>query len=332
MFGAGIHVYTTCSQSKDVAEHYLANVIQVSQWSEAAGCSGMLIYSDNSIIDPWLVAQVVIQATRSLAPLVAVQPVYMHPYTVAKMVTSFALLHGRAVALNMIAGGFRGDLIALGDPTEHDQRYDRIIEYCQIIQNLLSGQKVTVAGRYYQTQGLQLTPSMPVGCEPVFLMSGSSPAGRAAGRAIGATSVEYPEPANLITQSPVMGDCGIRVGIIAHECADEAWRIALDRFPANRRGHFQHVMAMRTSDSSWQQKLGSLAHDSDQEPNGVYWLWPFKQYHTFCPYLVGDYPTVAREIARYLRFGYNTFILDIPRAETDLMAAIEVFRQARDMV
>jgi alkanesulfonate monooxygenase len=91
-------------------------------------------------------------------------------------------------------------------------------------------------------------------------------------------------------------------------------------------------MAMRTSDSSWQQKLGSLAHDSDQEPNGVYWLWPFKQYHTFCPYLVGDYPTVAREIARYLRFGYNTFILDIPRAETDLMAAIEVFRQARDMV
>ena len=247
------------------------------------------------------------------------------------MVTSFGFLYGRAIALNMIAGGFRGDLIALGDPTEHDQRYDRITEYCQIIQGLLSGQKVTITGRYYRVQGLQLTPSLPAGCEPVFLMSGSSPAGRAASMAIGATSVEYPEPAKLIAQSPTQGDCGIRVGIIAHESAEEAWRIALQRFPANRRGHFQHIMAMRTSDSSWQQRLGGLAQDADQEPEGVYWLWPFKQYHTFCPYLVGDYPTVATEIARYLGLGYRTFILDIPRTGTDLTAAIEVFRQARDM-
>jgi alkanesulfonate monooxygenase len=234
--------------------------------------------------------------------------------------------------LNMIAGGFRGDLIALGDPTEHDHRYDRIVEYCQIIQGLLTGQKITVAGQYYQVQGLQLTPPLGTGCQPTFLMSGSSPAGRAASRAIGATSVEYPEPAKLIVQSPTQGECGIRVGIIAHECADEAWRIALERFPANRRGHLQHVMATRTSDSSWQQRLGSLAQDADQAPDGVYWLWPFKQYHTFCPYLVGDYPTVAAEIARYLRLGYKTFILDIPRDKTDLVAAVEVFRQARAMV
>jgi len=163
------------------------------------------------------------------------------------------------------------------------------------------------------------------------LMSGSSPAGRAASAAIGATSVEYPEPVKLINQTSISGDRGIRVGIIAHESADEAWRIALDRFPSNRRGHFQHVMAMRTSDSSWQQRLGSLAQEADHEPEGVYWLWPFKQYHTFCPYLVGDYPSVAREIAHYLRLGYSTFILDIPRDETDLTAAIEVFRQARVM-
>ena len=69
MFGAGIRVYTTCPQSKDVPEDYLADVMQVSQWSEAAGCSGMLIYSDNSIVDPWLVTQTVLQATRTLAPL-----------------------------------------------------------------------------------------------------------------------------------------------------------------------------------------------------------------------------------------------------------------------
>jgi len=43
-------------------------------------------------------------------PLVAVQPVYMHPYSVAKMVSTLAFLHQRRVFLNMVAGGFKNDL------------------------------------------------------------------------------------------------------------------------------------------------------------------------------------------------------------------------------
>ena len=56
----------------------------------------MLVYTDNGIVDPWLVSQTVIASTTRLAPLVAVQPVYMHPYSVAKMVSTLAYLHGRA--------------------------------------------------------------------------------------------------------------------------------------------------------------------------------------------------------------------------------------------
>lgn len=41
-----------------------------------------------------------------------------------------------------------------------------------------------------------------------------------------------------------------------------------------------------------------------------YWLAPFENYHTFCPYLVGSYGEVVRELARYLTSGYRTFILD----------------------
>ncbi|MDP9308759.1 MAG: LLM class flavin-dependent oxidoreductase, partial [Actinomycetota bacterium] len=67
---------------------YLAQVVEVARWSERAGCRGMLIYTDNAIVDPWLVAQLVIENTERLCPLVAVQPLYLHPYTVAKMVTT----------------------------------------------------------------------------------------------------------------------------------------------------------------------------------------------------------------------------------------------------
>ena len=59
-------------------------VADVARWSEAAGCEGILVYTDNGIVDPWLVSQLILQSTERLAPLVAVQPAYMHPYWVAK--------------------------------------------------------------------------------------------------------------------------------------------------------------------------------------------------------------------------------------------------------
>jgi alkanesulfonate monooxygenase len=320
MPGANVRLFTTCPQSKDhPQDEYYERVTNAAKWSDDAGCTGMLIYADNSIIDPWLVAHLVIQQTHALAPLVAVQPVYMHPYSVAKMVTSLSFLYRRKIWLNMIAGGFKNDLIALGDPTEHDQRYARLIEYCQIIQRLLAGDRVTYQGCFYQVQGLQMTPLPEV--QPSVLMSGSSDASRAAAATLGAIAVEYPEP--LKTNEPVTNR-GIRVGIIAHQDSETAWAIAHQRFPADRRGQLQHAMTMRMTDSTWQRTLGSL----EVSLEGPYWLWPFKNYSTFCPYLVGDYDTVAGEIARYLALGYETFILDIPRSSDDLVAAREVFRRA----
>jgi len=66
------------------------------------------------------VSQVIIQATSRLCPLVAVQPIYLHPYAVATLVASLGHLYRRRVYLNMVAGGFVNDLTALDDPTPHD--------------------------------------------------------------------------------------------------------------------------------------------------------------------------------------------------------------------
>ena len=108
------------SQPELTDSHYLEQVREIAYWSEKFGCKGILIYTDNSLIDPWMVAQVIIENTNALLPLVAVQPVYMHPYTVAKKVSTFAYLYNRRVFLNMVAGGFRNDLLALNDNTSHD--------------------------------------------------------------------------------------------------------------------------------------------------------------------------------------------------------------------
>src|SRR5262249_13779069 len=125
-----IEVFATCPQSSGEAwETYRQRVIQVAQWSEQYGCKGILVYADNSLVDPWLVSQIIVENTRGLCPLVAVQPIYMHPYTVAKMVATLGFLYGRRIYLNMVAGGFKNDLTALNDSTPHDKRYARLTEY-----------------------------------------------------------------------------------------------------------------------------------------------------------------------------------------------------------
>ena len=334
--GVSIRLFTTCPQSKDVAAaDYAERVIAVARWSEEADCHGILVYTDNGIADPWLVAQLIIQSTHRLSPLVAVQPVYMTPYAAAKMVATLGYLHGRRVDLNMVAGGFRKDLLSLADETEHDDRYVRLVEYAQVVRGLLtSSGPFSFDGTYYRLVNAVLHPHLDERLLPGFLVSGSSPAGMAAARALGATAVKYPQPAQAEVPVPDPGGtvaAGIRVGVIARPTDAEAWEVAHDRFPPDRRGQLTHALAMSVSDSEWHRQL-SARQDTAEGPADTYWLWPFQNYQTFCPYLVGSYERVADELRLYLERGFRTFILDIPRAADDLHHARLAFEQASSTV
>jgi alkanesulfonate monooxygenase len=317
---AALQIFATSPSSLNSnPADYAKQVAEVARWSEDAGCAGTLIYTDNSIVDGWLVAQIVIQATKSLCPLVAVQPIYSHPYTIAKLVTSIAHLHGRRVWLNMVAGGFTNDLVALNDTTPHDRRYARLIEYTSIIKSLLEGKPVTYEGEFYKMDKPTLKPAMPPELFPGIFVSGSSEAGMAAAVALGATAVKYPGPASECElQPPPEGIAhGVRVGIIAREDTEEAWRVAYERFPEDRKGRLTHELSMRVSDSAWHKRLSNLGRSQPQQES-PYWLVPFETAKTNCPYLVGSYADVARELSRYRATGYNTFILDIPACREEL--------------
>jgi alkanesulfonate monooxygenase len=307
-----VDLYATCPPSDGAdGAAYRRKVAEVARWSEAAGCRGILIYADNRLVDPWLVAQLVVGATRELAPLVAVQPVYLHPYSVAKLVASFAHLHDRRVDLNLVSGGFRNDLLALGDETPHDARYARLVEYATIVRRLLEGGTVSFEGEHYRVRNLRLAPAPPARLASKLLVSGSSEAGRAAARALGAVPVKYPAPASeegpADVEPGVAG--GIRVGIVARATDAEAWRVARERFPGDRKGRLTHELAMKVSDSVWHHELSERA---GREADSPYWLFPFENYKTMCPYLVGSYEVVGAELARYLGRGFGTLILDVP--------------------
>ena len=330
-FDTPLDVFSTCPPSSG-ADHasYLGQVVDVARWSERQGCKGILVYSDNSQLDAWLLSHVILQHTSALCPLVAVQPIYMHPYTVAKTLASIGSLFGRRVYLNMVAGGFKNDLIALDDTTPHDRRYARLEEYVRIIAQLLEGKTVVFEGEFYRVDKLKLTPSLAPHLFPGIFVSGSSDAGLAAARTIGATAIKYPKPASEEEAISDATDCGIRVGIIARQTAREAWDVARDRFPEDRRGQLTRQLATKVSDSVWHKQLSEPpAREGETSP---YWMVPFQNYKTMCPYLVGSYEHVGEELARYFDAGFRTVILDVPPSEDELAHTFAAFEAAMQPV
>jgi alkanesulfonate monooxygenase len=326
--GESIKLFSTCPPlNKTDGASYLAKIIDIARWSDQVGCKGILVYADNSQLDPWLLSQIIIQHTKSLCPLIAVQPVYMHPYSVAKTIASIGHLYDRRIYLNMVAGGFKNDLLALNDTTPHDDRYNRLVEYTLIIKQLLAGEPVTFDGKYYRVDKLKLSPPLPAALFPGIFVSGSSDAGLAAAKALDATAIKYPKPVTESREEAANGslDCGVRVGVFSRERKEEAWSVARAQFPENRRGQLTRQVAGKVSDSVWHQQL---LEQGGAEEQGAYWLVPFLQYQTNCPYLVGDYRRVGRELSDYISLGYRTFILDVPASAEELHHTRKAFDYA----
>ncbi|MFC0438446.1 LLM class flavin-dependent oxidoreductase [Kutzneria buriramensis] len=328
-----ITVYTTCPSSHEITpEAFRRRIVDVARWTEDADCRGLLVYTDNTLVDPWATAQAMIAATERLVPLVAVQPLYMHPYSVARMISSIAFLYGRSVDLNLVTGGFAGHLRELGDLIDHDERYDRLVEYAKIVKKLLVGKRpVTHLGRHYSLNAASIEPAMDPALMPGILVSGTSEACERAQEALGATRLAYPRAVDTYDASaqPLAGN-GIRLGIIARDSAVDAWRIAHERFPSDELGEQLHRVAAEQVESQWHIGLSRDALSSTG-PLGCYWLHPFKVYKTFCPYLVGTYEDVAALLARYFDLGVRTIVLDVPREADDLHHARTALRLAEQL-
>nr|WP_316654814.1 LLM class flavin-dependent oxidoreductase [uncultured Gellertiella sp.] len=323
--------YTTCPPSTAFeGRDYLAEVGKIARWSEDAGAQGMLIYTDNSLVDPWCVAQAVLGETSRLLPLIAVQPVYAPPFSIAKRIASLACLYGRPVALNMVAGGFLKDLAALGDNTPHNERYERLFEYTNIIKALLRNETVSIDGPYFSLAGARLSPAMPQGLLPRIFVSGSSKAGADVSAGLEAIAVNYPPSPDDLGE-PVAKGSFARVGIISRDTEEEAWAVADKRFPPDRHGEMVHKMATAVSDSVWHATLADMAQKRSAQ-SGPYWLHPLKTYKTFCPYLVGSHDQIGAHLARYRQAGFAGFILDVPQSEEDLQFATQAFRQSSRQV
>lgn len=321
-----IEVFTISPRTTD--EHqYWPNIERAIEWSDRHGGSGVLLFTGNdTYVEPWLAAQTVCQRSRSASPLVAVNPIYMHPFTTAKMVSSLAYLFGRKTYLNMVTGTAISYLQAMADELSHAQRYERLREYGDIVRALLtSDDPVTYEGQHYQIKNLVLRPKVPAELLPEFFFAGQSDGAVATARELGGVHLQMLPPQLAAGLMP--SATGVNFGLITRPTRDQAWSAARARFPEDRHGQRVLALSMSNTESVWKQRLKKAA-EMEAGSAAEYWLDPFRNFQSDCPYLVGDYEQVSEILASLITRGIRAIVLDLPRDESEYRHAAEAFSRA----
>lgn len=327
-----LQVFTINTRSSDPAT-YWRDFRRLVDLTDAVGLDGILCFSANeTLADPWIAAQYIAMTSPRLVPIVAVNPVYMHPFTAARMVASIAYMHDRQVILNLITGTSMRDRQVLQDGADHAARYDRLGEYADIVRQLLqNSQPFNHQGRFYQMQDAVLAPQPAATLQPGFLVAGHSDASARLVRDTGAVHLRMLDPQLAQGLPPADGGWGVHLGLIARDSDDAAWAAAQDRFPPDPELEGILDFVMEGNDSVWKRKLYEQISNAGPAQPG-YWLAPFGQLRADCPYLVGSHEYLATVIARHARAGARWIILDLPPDEAEFAYAARVMQRVGEML
>jgi alkanesulfonate monooxygenase len=307
--GCQVEVFSISPRTTDEAK-YWRDIREIVSLSDEFGFSGVLCFAGNdTMIEPWLVAHHICAASHRLRPLVATNPMYMHPFTVAKMISSFNLMYGRRVDVNLITGTSLVDQQMLNDVLDHDSRYDRLREYAQILKSLLSDARpVTFFGHYYALSNAVIRPRIRKSLLPTFYLAGQSAAAKKTADAVGATELILLRPDLEVICRP--GGTALYLGIITRTTKEAAWQVAHDRYPPDQEGEKMLDFSMRYTESKWKAELKrELASKVPSRPG--YWIEPFRSFRADCPYFVGSHESVAEMMATQVKAGVHTFVIDM---------------------
>ncbi|MCS7475554.1 LLM class flavin-dependent oxidoreductase [Umezawaea endophytica] len=294
--------------------------------AERHGFTGLLVFYDHLVLDPWVVAGLLLQETSTLVPLVAVQPYAVPPFTAAKTIAGLTSLYRRRVDLNIITGAAPEELDQIGDPLDHDGRYARAAEYATLLRRLLgSDEPLTWNGEHYRFRALRINTELPRHLLPRVFVPGSSEASRRLGDQVGHVTITHPEPVDLFAASFAAShrdsvlEMGIRVGLVARPTAEEAWAAALDGHRVDRAARLRTLLK-RESESDWNRRLARLASEADVHDD-VYWTGLYSTGRTGAPVLVGGYEQVAGYLDRYRALGVSKLLLTKVDTEDDFRHA-----------
>ncbi|MCP3059799.1 LLM class flavin-dependent oxidoreductase [Myxococcus sp. K38C18041901] len=317
-----IQVFTTCPRSAE-PEAFHSRALRTFELTERAGFTGTLIYTGNDVtVEPWFLAQELVTRHPRLSPLVAVNPIYMHPFTVARFISALASIHGRRCHLNLVAGTSLRDLEALDEELSHDERYQRVREFARIVMGLCSSTSpYSFGGDFYGVANLLLRPPVPAALRPGLFVAGQSAGASQTATALQACGLGMLQPDLGVLPA---GSRGVHLGLVCRDTDAQAWSAAHALFPPDERGERMQRFSARNTDAVWKARMLSLADDKVAGVEG-YWLEPFSRFQADCPFLVGGQEHIHRLLRQLLEQGIQHLVLELPAQEEDYVHAARAF-------
>ncbi|MEI3896107.1 MULTISPECIES: LLM class flavin-dependent oxidoreductase [Bacillus] len=329
-----IKIYTQISgewENPYLEEEYVDYLKNTIKKIETYSYNGALIYYNHNVMDPWILVSKVLELSKKIVPVVAVQPYAIPPYSLAKIIKSLTVLYNRKININLIAGASKSELEQTNELMIHDERYKRLKEYKEVLEYCLTqNTPLSYNGQYYNYKDLYVNSKISFDLMPEFFVSGSSESGVEVGIEIGDVIITHPEPISLFLENnkkslSSLKSNGIRIGIIARDTAQKAWDIAVSRYPQTREGKIKTIMRAK-SENTWSRKIAKLALNGDIYDK-VYWTGAFKTGGSSYPLLVGDYDEVANYLQSYVDAGVETFILGGIDTKEDYFHSSVVFKK-----
>lgn len=307
---------------------YYDYLTQVAQAAELSGFDGALLPSAWNSEEPFLLAMLLAQRTRSLRLLPAFQPAFLEPVYAAKIAATFQRISGGRLEWNVISGGSVVAQQAQGDFLPHDERYDRTKEFLDVIAALWSGEPVRHHGKFYRVTNEGLPTPLAESRKPGIYFSGASDAALDVAAKHADVYLMWLEPLNAVRENIQRVDAaaekykrrpryGIRVDIFARETEEEAWaeaRRLWDGLGASVEHLGKHLTSSKGGDSVGAARQAALRPDNATRfedymigPNlwaGLGLIRPGPTVGIF-----GSYQQVAERLNDYIEAGIDNFIL-----------------------
>ena len=126
-------------------------------------------------LEAWTASAALAAVTENIEIITAIKPYLYHPVVLAKQALQIDEISGGRFAINVVNAWFKPELLkaGIGFP-EHDERYAYGEEWLHIVRELISGEKVTFHGKFFNVDGYQLRPASRFRERPTIYVGGES--------------------------------------------------------------------------------------------------------------------------------------------------------------
>jgi alkanesulfonate monooxygenase len=339
--------YIGVKPEKESTAEYM---IEVAQTAEAAGFTFALIPTGGSCLDAWIVGSMIASHTSILKPLVAMRPGLIEPVAAARMAATLDVLSNGRALINIVTGGSPDDLKATGDllAHHHDKRYDRTLEFLQVIKGLwktqiaAEGNEFLAAhakssekglffkGDYYEIENGASQPAPFQKPHPPIYFGGSSPAGKRTAAETADVYLMWAEPLDWIKEQMDEAESlvkkvneekslnrrlryGLRAQVLVRETEEEAYRAAWEIISkVDQRAIDQSNQRFTRTDATNQKRQNQLrvqSADQDYFAGPNLWTGLSAVRGGGSLLLVGTPDQVSDRILEYAGLGISSFIL-----------------------